>query len=871
MICPMCGSDNRGSTRTCRSCGASLAEPTTGGIASQTLPPGTKLQTGTYTIGKVLGQGGFGITYQGGEPALRRAVAIKEFFPQGCMRQRTTVQPTGSVTADDYLSGLIRFLDEARVLAKFEHPNIVRVHACFEENSTAYMVMELLDGSSLGSLLQKHKRLPEQEAVSYIRAAGEGLAAVHSANLLHRDIKPDNVMIRKDGQAVLVDFGSAREFTAGKTRRMTAVLTPGYAPLEQYGQQARFGVFTDIYALGATLYHLLTGQLPVQSTDRAAGVELDPPSRLDRKITSSVSAAVMWAMEMKATERPQSVADFLDALGGVKPVPHPTRGGGAGGASQESTPALSNPYERRIAQIAAELSRPLPRPPKVPHDARIKDIEDKLVHLAVSLPEDLKCCPGCQAAQMTEPTGKVTGLCPLCRARKLVICSIDMELCPVCRKGHLAADPAEAEGLLCPVCRSAWMETERRRRLGILPDLWMVCPQCHAEIDVVSDERGILVRFTDDPHGTGAGYAGMTLPIAEWRALSGRETAQLSCNVCAAQFEPTDTNHLKLVAVGKDPHGVGAYQLGQTRSRMVWARMARRLPLGEGNLYCPGCGVEFDYRKEGGARTLRVLDAGRNPNHWQANWFGKPWPIEEWYLATEGKKSLRPGLLCPSCKTEFDSEKGKHKLVATSQANLQARCGEVHSLTDWHRIARVLPLAREEERLETDLAELRLQREQAEATWLETQRKEREAADEELTDLLRRSLLEGYVAPPLDVRPQMRKGERILLSVEGRKEKVRVSQGNPYLDADAERGSLCISDRRIVFAGDQGSVWQKPLDALRGAELQGELLVLSFFDLKKPVCFTLPATHVPVTVAGVTRLVGVTTKHILTLLTPLMP
>ena len=137
--------------------------------------------------------------------------------------------------------------------------------------------------------------------------------------MLHRDIKPDNIMLCDDGRVVLIDFGTAREFAAGHTRSMTAMLTVGYAPLEQYGKQAKFGPYTDVYALGATLYHALTGQCPTAATDRVSGVPLSPPHRmrLDGKelpISRPVSEAVMWALELRAADRPQTMRDFLLAL-----------------------------------------------------------------------------------------------------------------------------------------------------------------------------------------------------------------------------------------------------------------------------------------------------------------------------------------------------------------------------------------------------------------------------------------------------------------------------------------------------------------------------------------------------------------------------
>jgi serine/threonine protein kinase len=325
MTCPTCGASNETGASACAACGAPLAPDVS--AVTQALPPGARLLGGAYAIGKVLGQGGFGITYLGSDTGLRRAVAIKELFPQGALRQGAAVFPAGGTSASEFDRARAQFLEEARLLARFQHRGIVHVYASFEENGTAYMVMELLQGRSLGSLSEERGALPEREAVGYIQQTGDALAAVHEANLLHRDIKPDNVILTPEGRVVLIDFGTAREFAAGMTRRMTTVLTPGYAPLEQYTQHARFGPFTDIYALGATLYHLLTGRQPIAATDRAVGVVLAPPHQVMPEISRAASDAVTWAMEMKVDARPQSVREFLAALRGqgaqTRPAPRP--------------------------------------------------------------------------------------------------------------------------------------------------------------------------------------------------------------------------------------------------------------------------------------------------------------------------------------------------------------------------------------------------------------------------------------------------------------------------------------------------------------------------------------------------------------------
>jgi WD40 repeat protein len=325
MTCPTCGTVSAAAATTCRACGAPL-----GAAGSpHALAVGAGLHGGDLLVEGVLGQGGFGITYRGRDRRLGRGVAIKEFFPQGCGRVGNAVRPGGGLDAEEFRRLRERFLEETRVLARFHHPGIVPVYSAFEENETAYAVMELLEGKSLAQLLEERGPLPEPEAVGYVEQVGAALAEVHAAGLLHRDLKPENVIVSPAGRATLIDFGTARAFSAESTRRMTTLLTPGYAPLEQYSQQARFGAFTDVYGLAATLYHLLTGQPPTPALDRIQGVELVPVRRLNPAVSEQTAGAVAAGLQMEVARRPQSVREFLRLLPGgpaarrPRPVPPP--------------------------------------------------------------------------------------------------------------------------------------------------------------------------------------------------------------------------------------------------------------------------------------------------------------------------------------------------------------------------------------------------------------------------------------------------------------------------------------------------------------------------------------------------------------------
>lgn len=285
-----------------------------------TLPVNTRLQNGAFTIGKVLGKGGFGITYLCGDMNLRRVVAIKEFFPEDCLRQGNSVQPRDSMSAQEYSSAKSKFMEEARTLARFHHPGIVAVHTFFEENNTAYMVMEYLKGKTLAQLIEERGALPEAEAVEHIKKIGEALEELHRSQLLHRDVKPENAIVCEGGRVVLIDFGLTKkvEEVIGLGTRQLAATTrfgsDGFAPPEQYLRSGVLGKYTDVYALGATLYFLLTGTVPESAPERAMGGVLMPPKLVNPHTSIRLSEAVMQAMEIRNDSRTQTVREFLHKL-----------------------------------------------------------------------------------------------------------------------------------------------------------------------------------------------------------------------------------------------------------------------------------------------------------------------------------------------------------------------------------------------------------------------------------------------------------------------------------------------------------------------------------------------------------------------------
>lgn len=288
------------------------------------LPQGYQLHW--YEIDSILGQGGFGITYLARDTNLDQLVAIKEFLPSDlAVRTRESdVQPLTGEHTDTYGWGLNRFLTEARTLAKFRHPNIVRVLSVFEANNTAYMVMEYERGESFENLL-KFKQVSGEVALKRILLALlDGLELVHDAGFIHRDIKPSNVYLRDDGVPVLLDFGSARLALGVETRTLTSLVSPGYAPFEQYNatrESDRQGPWTDIYALGATMYRAVTGHGPVDAAARANALldeQRDPFEPCSGMGLAGYSPGFLLAIDralaFPPADRPQSVAAWRQLL-----------------------------------------------------------------------------------------------------------------------------------------------------------------------------------------------------------------------------------------------------------------------------------------------------------------------------------------------------------------------------------------------------------------------------------------------------------------------------------------------------------------------------------------------------------------------------
>ncbi len=274
-----------------------------------------------YEIRNILGQGGFGITYLAQDLNLGHEVAIKEYLPVDLsIRTKSgTVSPVSEEHHERYYWGLGRFLDEARTLGQFKHPNIVQVRNVFEANNTAYMVMEYELGETFQDILNRRKIISEVDLKTIIFPIVDGMKVVHAAGFIHRDIKPANIFLRVDGDPVLLDFGSARTSLEQGNQSLTSIFSRGYAPIEQYNTSDESqGAWTDIYALGATMYRAVSGVPPTDAVDRSAGIaQIDHDTYVliteiaNEDYSEDFLTAIDYALQFRQQDRPQTMSEWI--------------------------------------------------------------------------------------------------------------------------------------------------------------------------------------------------------------------------------------------------------------------------------------------------------------------------------------------------------------------------------------------------------------------------------------------------------------------------------------------------------------------------------------------------------------------------------
>ena len=283
-----------------------------------------------YIVGKVLGCGGFGVTYIGWDTLLERKTAVKEYLPGEFSTRipgQTQVTIFNGDKREQFEEGLGKFLEEARRLAKFHNlDSIVKIYDSFEENNTAYIVMEYLEGETLAERLKRERTISAEEAVSMMTPVIQSLQVVHRQEIIHRDIAPDNIFLTRDGKVKLIDFGAARYATTSHSRSLTIIIKPGYSPEEQYRSRGDQGSYTDVYAIGATLYRMIAGIIPPDALERRALVEskqkdmLKPISKYTKEIPKNRETAILNALNIRIEDRTQDMNALEEELTTEKPV-----------------------------------------------------------------------------------------------------------------------------------------------------------------------------------------------------------------------------------------------------------------------------------------------------------------------------------------------------------------------------------------------------------------------------------------------------------------------------------------------------------------------------------------------------------------------
>ena len=335
VLCYNCFQEKETQEGPCPYCGFDLAENEKKFPVA--LRAGTVLN-GRYIVGRVLGQGGFGITYLAWDTKLEARVAVKEFMPNEiATRVGTTVSVAVESRTQDFTYGAERFQEEARTLAKFMgQPNIAGVTDYFDENDTSYFVMDYIEGISFKTYIANHGgKVSVEEALNVMIPVLRALTAVHAEGFIHRDVTPDNIYITKDGQVKLLDFGSARYSIGDKSKSLDVVLKVGYAPKEQYIRRSRQGPYTDVYSCAACLYAAITGFLPPESLERLDEDTLVPISQCGIGIPEYLDKAILKGLAVQPEDRFQSAAEFLDAIESQRVVEVPVSGGAAAAPAPE--------------------------------------------------------------------------------------------------------------------------------------------------------------------------------------------------------------------------------------------------------------------------------------------------------------------------------------------------------------------------------------------------------------------------------------------------------------------------------------------------------------------------------------------------------
>ena len=331
--------------------------------SNNALPPGSVV--GDFTIQGLVGEGGFGVVYRAFDNGMQREVALKEYMPNALARRRADgqVELRAPQYESTFAAGRKSFVNEAKLLAQFDHTALVKVLRFFEANGTAYMVMPLYHGRTLKQLLRESPGVDEAWIKSMLAPLLDALETLHGARCFHRDVAPDNILILDSGGPLLLDFGAARRIIGDMTQAVTVVIKPGYAPVEQYADDNSLqqGPWTDIYALAAVVRLAITGKPPATSVTRMVSDPVKPLADVAQGYSAAFLRAIDYGLAVRPEDRPQSIAEFRQVLGLARRRPAPYRLRPRRCLRLPRSPAL-----RRLRPPRPRLSAPRPSPPQRP-------------------------------------------------------------------------------------------------------------------------------------------------------------------------------------------------------------------------------------------------------------------------------------------------------------------------------------------------------------------------------------------------------------------------------------------------------------------------------------------------------------------------
>jgi serine/threonine protein kinase len=598
-------------------------------MTASPLPVGAVLAE-RFELLEVLSQSVFTTTYKAKDGLRGDLCVVKELSPEGATRDDNDVldlSPLG-VGAQHLRQ---RFLDEVRRVGRLNLPSILPVRSTFSERGTAFYVIDYIPGATTVTRhVLEFGRMPYNELVEMLSPLMDTLEGMHDRRVVHKDIRPENLLLTPSKKLILVGPGGAREWLADAREAQDVFFNSPYAPPEETTDRLDRGLATDVYGLCATLHFMLTGTPPPSAIERADGVAVPPIPLIRRDVDAKFVAAIETGMSLQYLERPQSIGELRRMI-------EPDDG--------------FEDAEERLERL------------------------DQLIYKMRNFSFEKRQCPSCRGVLETlRPLPK--GHCPVCHDGLIKKRELHERFCPACSGGVLKTLDNSSPLEICPVCHTGRLETKRKSFLS--KEIVSRCAKCDAHFEV----EGEKAKLIEPEQQEGKGFqVGDTQTWDEWRQVSGRPAELLACDTCDAQYDPVgDGRWQQIVPV-------------PTKWRSLypdeWAKVAAGLDPIAGNAECTSC--KADYHVEGDKVTL--LAAHRDPFGFAERHRGRLLKGEDLAWKGAGKESPNPGLVCSECQAEMDFDGEDLRLIRSTHPVLRRAIGHTKTLEDWHKLAQGLPVS----------------------------------------------------------------------------------------------------------------------------------------------------------------------------------